>query len=149
MVPVYVRSSTYRTNAYSGENCLFIEAVNERFSVSDITVVNNIRRVEIREGMLHILTAVLDIQESQQAQCGGGILLGQSVSLPRHTDHQLLALHRAGEPVAQRDTPEEAEIRDTALLQDTTYIRKRRDGKNCDEQRTLPFVMMMSSGCPE
>jgi hypothetical protein len=148
MVRVNVRSSTYRTNAYSGKKILFIEAVNERFRVSHITVAN-IRRVEIREGMLHILTAVLDIQESQQAQCGGGILLGKSVSLPRHTDHQLLALHRAGEPVAQCDTPEEAEIRDTALLQKMIHIRKRRDGKNCDEQRTLPFVMMMSSGCPE
>jgi len=53
--------------------------------------------------MLHIIMNDIDIQISkqlQQASCEGGILLRKPVRLPCHTDHQLFALHRAGEPVA-------------------------------------------------
>lgn len=60
--------------------------------------------------MLHIIMHGIDNQMSKQALCKGGILLGKPIRLPCHTDHQLLALHRAREPVAQCDAPEQAEI---------------------------------------
>ena len=56
---------------------------------------------EIREeGYATHIKSGIDIRSLKKPRGKVAFLLGKAVSLPRHTDHQLFALHRTGEPVA-------------------------------------------------
>jgi hypothetical protein len=72
-------------------------------------------RTDIKESMLHILLVVYSPGAPFSTS------LRKTIALPCHADHEFLALHCTGEPIAQRDAPEHTQERNAMLLQ-----RKRR-----------------------
>ena len=101
---------------------------------------------KLREGYATYTVSGIEIQKKSKQSERLDISLGKPVSLPRHANHKLLALHGTGESVAKRNTPKESQIGSPLFLNDRQKGLEIEYYRSSQQPLTLPLVTMMSSG---